>query len=54
MRILDINYYKDNNLKLFRVFFIKDTTFKYNGRRLFKSEVSVDYYTTELIRALKL
>ena len=53
MRILEINSYKENSLKRFRVFFIKDITFKYNSRKLFRSEVPVDYYTTELTRALK-
>lgn len=53
MRILEVNSYKENNLKRFRVFFIKDITFKYNSRRLFKSDVPADYYTTELTRALK-
>ena len=53
MRILEINSYKENGLKRFRVFFIKDITFKYNSQKLFKSEVPADYYTTELIRALK-
>ena len=53
MKILEINSYKENSLKRFRVFFIKDITFKYNSRKLFKSEVPADYYTTELIRALK-
>ena len=53
MRILEINSYKANNLKQFKVFFIKDITFKYNSHKLFKSEVSADYYTTELTRALK-
>ena len=53
MRILEINSYKVNSLKRFRVFFIKDITFKYNSRKLFKSEVPADYYTTELTRALK-
>ena len=53
MRILEVNSYKKNSLKLFRVFFINDITFKYNSQKLFKSEVYAGYYTTELTRALK-
>ena len=53
MKILEINSYKAKSLNRFKVFFINDITFKYNSRKLFKSEVPADYYTTELIRALK-
>ena len=53
MKLLEVNSYKDNSLKHFKVFFIDAVTFKYNNRRLFKSTVTADYYTTELIRVLK-
>lgn len=53
MRILEINTYKCKNLNYIKVFFISAVTFKYNSRKLFKSEVPADYYTIELTRALK-
>lgn len=53
MRILNVNYYTDDSLKYTKVFFIGAITFKYNSHRLFKSEVTANYYTTELTKVLK-